>query len=534
MSTTWRNAVRAGLAGGAIIALLLGGGAALAAPGGNSGGKPGGNAGGSGWAVAGGDRENTRYAASEKKISATNVDGLSARWVFTTEGNVSATPAVDATRVYVPDGDGNLYAVDRATGQQVWSAKISSYTGVPGDTSVATPAVTDTALVFGNQGPFGGGGGEVLAVDKATGELLWSTEVEDHPTAMITQSATVFDGVVYVGTDSIEPYYAGVLPDYPCCSFRGSLVALDLATGALLWKTYMADVGYPGAPVRGSSPAIDAKRKSVYIATGSNSDLPDDVLSCVEAAGEDESAQRACIPAADLFDSIVALDLGTGAIKWVTRTLGFDAWNFACIPGLGDGVNCPEPHGPGHDFAQAPMLFTAKSGRAKGVETLGVGQESGWFWALDPATGAIRWITQAGPDGTFGGLEWGSATDGTRVYTANANSNQIDYLSNTDGVWSALDAVTGQILWQTRPTYGGSTAGPVTTANGVVFGCALDAQGHMYALNAATGEVLWAFASGGSCISGAAISNGTVYWGSGYDYLGLGMPNNKLYAFGLG
>jgi len=96
-----------------------------------------------------------------------------------------------------------------------------------------------------------------------------------------------------------------------------------------------------------------------------------------------------------------------------------------------------------------------------------------------------------------------------------------------------LDAVTGLVLWQTVPTYGGSTSGPVTTANGVVFGCSLDPLGHMYALNGVTGAILWTFESGGSCLSGAAISDGMLYWGSGYSNFGFGTANNKLYAFGL-
>jgi polyvinyl alcohol dehydrogenase (cytochrome) len=56
----------------------------------------------------------------------------------------------------------------------------------------------------------------------------------------------------------------------------------------------------------------------------------------------------------------------------------------------------------------------------------------------------------------------------------------------------------------------------------------------MYALDAATGEVLWSYASGGSCLSGAAIADGTLYWGSGYSNFGFGTPNNRLYAFSVG
>jgi polyvinyl alcohol dehydrogenase (cytochrome) len=150
----------------------------------------------------------------------------------------------------------------------------------------------------------------------------------------------------------------------------------------------------------------------------------------------------------------------------------------------------------------------------------------------------VEWVTQAGPGGTAGGLQWGSAVDGQRVYTANANSNFVSWTlpggaSTMDGIWSGLDAVTGEILWQAVPSHGGSTSGPVTTANNLVFGCTLDPDGYMYALDATTGVVLWSFASGGSCLSGAAISDGMLYWGSGYSNFGFGTPNNKLYAFGL-
>jgi polyvinyl alcohol dehydrogenase (cytochrome) len=130
----------------------------------------------------------------------------------------------------------------------------------------------------------------------------------------------------------------------------------------------------------------------------------------------------------------------------------------------------------------------------------------------------------------------GSAVDGHQIYTANANSNQQRWplpngITVTDGAWSALDAVTGKIVWQASPRIGGSTSGPVTTTDSVVFGCALDPQGNIVALDAGNGAVLRQFASGGSCLSSAAISSGTVFWGSGCANLGFGTPNNKLYAF---
>jgi polyvinyl alcohol dehydrogenase (cytochrome) len=510
-----RLLVAAGVAG----TLLFGGQAAAAT-------------GGVGWSSAGGDRQNSRSAAGESKISPDTVAGLTKKWQVTTGGDVSATPSVDDKQVYAPDWAGNLYAVNRSNGKVVWTTRISDYTGLPGDKARATPAVGDNAIVVGNQGPLGHGGA-VMAINKATGALLWKTQVEDHPAAIITQSATIWGGVVYVGVASQEELLAsGIAGPYDCCSFRGSMAALDLATGKVLWKTYMTPgADYPGNAVWGSSPAIDPKRNSVYIATGNNYDVPDSVLQCVAAAGSNPAAQAACLPADDYFDSIVALDLTTGAVKWSTRALPFDAWTVSCI--FGDPSNCPQPSGPDYDFGQAPALFKVAGGPTKGRELVGVGQKSGDYWALDPDTGAVVWKTSAGPGGTAGGLQWGSAVDGKRVYTANANSNGVSYQGSTAGVWSGLDAATGQVLWQTRPSHGGSTSGPVTTANGVVFGCSLDPDGYMYALNAATGAELWSYASGGSCLSGAAVSNGTVYWGSGYSNFGFGTPNNQLYAFAI-
>lgn len=488
------------------------------------------------WTSAGQNIGNTRHQDADSKISVATVAGLSVKWIFSTEGDVSATPAVDGARVYFPDWAGKLYALDRRTGAQLWKANIAQASGVPGDKARTTPVIAGSKLILGTQGPFGGGG-KLLAFDKDSGALLWATQLDPHPAAIVTQSATVHAGRVYVGVASQEEAFAGLVPGYPCCSFRGSMLALDVDTGAILWKTYMAPAGYSGSAIWGSAPAVDPRRGQVYVATGNNYSIPPAALACVAQAGSDSNAVKACIPPNDFFDSVLALDLQTGAVRWATKALPFDTWTVSCIPFLGDGSNCPEPAGPDYDFGQAPALFTLKqSGTSPAPQLLGVGQKSGQYWVLDPDSGAVRWVTQAGPGGTAGGLQWGSAVDGLRVYTANANFNAKPWTLPsgavvTTGMWSGLNAATGAVLWQTAPPQGGSTSGPVTTSNGVVFGCSLDAAGHMYALDGATGVVLWQYASGGSCLSGAAISRGELFWGSGYSNFGFGTPNNKLYAF---
>ena len=500
------------------------------------------NGGNAFWPFGGQNLENTRNAKTETKISPANVSDLGVKWVFETGGDVSATPAVDGTSVYVPDWAGNLFKIDRETGEQIWSIQISDYTEVPGDFSRNTPALHGDMLVLGGQGGRFFQGATLMAVSKQTGDLLWSTIIEEHPASIVTQSPIVFGNRVFVGVASLEELFAAD-PFYDCCSFRGSVMALDVNTGEIVWQTFMApDIdGYSGNSVWGPTAVVDQKRGSLYVTTGNNYTVPQDVLDCVADNEGDPAAVEACIAPDNYFDSVIALDLVTGAIKWDTRALPFDAWTVACLFDP-ESDNCTSPAGPDLDFGEGPALFTVNDGRGKPRELLGAGQKSGQYWAFDPDTGVVEWVTKAGPGGVLGGLIWGSAVDGERIYTANANAGHSPWNlvggANIDyGFWSALDAATGEILWQTPdPIPGNVNQGPVTVANGVVYACSLDVDGHMYAMDAASGEVLWSFTSGGSCNAGAAVVNGTVYWGSGYaslaDFLGS-TGNNQLYAFEL-
>ena len=498
-------------------------------------------AGGGLWLTAGHDLRNTRYQNTENTISVANAANLAVKWQFTTGGDVSATPAVDETTVYVPDWAGNLFAIDRNTGALLWSHQIADYTGVPGDYARTTPAIAGNKLIFGDQGGKLGAGAKVMAVNKQTGKLLWITQVEDRPFGMVTQSAVVAGNTVYVGVASFEEVIAALDPTYPCCVERGSVLALNVKTGQILWKTYMVPEGYSGGAVWGSTPVVDQSRGSLFISTGNNYSMPEQVQQCVADHMGDPGAVQACISPEDHFDSVVALNLNTGAVKWATRALPFDAWNVACIPPF-DPSNCPQPAGPDYDFGQGPALFTVNTSSGK-QDLLGAGQKSGQYWTFNPDTGAVVWMTQVGPGGVTGGLQWGSATDSNRIYVADANSaakpwtlvqnGQAVGPTVTSGFWSALDAATGQIIWQTPDPAGGQTQDPgaVSAANGVVYACSADPLGHMYAMNAATGGILWSFTSGGACNAGAAISNGTVFWGSGY--VQFFTPNNKVFAFSV-
>ena len=285
---------------------------------------------------------------------------LTVKWAATIGGDVSVTPAVEGNRVYFPDRAGNLYAVDRRPGEVECQHRPRS-SGVPGDTARATPAISGDKVIIGTQGPFGGGG-KLLAFNKNNGALVWRTMLDSHPPRSSRSRRTVFDGRVYVGARRWRKR------SRRSPAIRAALSAAawwhSIAnTGAICWKTYMAPAGYSGNAVWGSSPAIDTKRGQVYIATGNNYSVPPESrLPCRRRPNP--VARAACLPADDYFDSILALDLATGAVRG-RRRRSTSTLDGRCIPFLGDGANCPEPAGPDFDFGQAPVLFTVKARRER-------------------------------------------------------------------------------------------------------------------------------------------------------------------------
>lgn len=496
------------------------------------------------WQFSGHDIANTRSASTETRISRTNVGQLTRSWNFVAQGEVTTTPAIEYGFAYFPDKAGYLYKVRTSDGVQMWRRSIAGFTGTtPVSSSSAvrpisrtTPAISGTRLIVGTRDGF------VLAINKDTGNLLWRRKVDTHPSAMITASPVIDNGRVFVGVSSAEETRAAD-STYACCTFRGSVVALNLADGTQLWKTFMVPTGYSGGAVWSSTPAVDRKRGSLYVTTGNNYHVPDTVQTCVKNAGSNQTAISQCYSPANWFNSMVSLDIATGRIKWGRRTASFDNWTAAC--NLADGSagktrNCQSTTSPDYDFASGVNYFTARRNGTPIRDLVGAGRKNGVYYALNPDTGATVWSRQVGPAGTAGGIQWGSATDGTRVYVAVANSQKRAHMlipSNQTiywGSWSALNAETGAIIWQTGnpATTNGMAEGPVTVANGVVFGGSMDPSGYFYGFDASTGAILWRFASGGSTISGAAVVNGQVFWGSGYQARG-GTWHNRLHAFRL-
>lgn len=486
---------------------------------------------GSDWSMGGYDRANTRWNPTEQVLTPATVSGLDTAWSLATPGDVSATPAVVDGAVYFPDWGGGFSKVDAATGALIWQRSIPDYVGIAGSVSRSSPAVVGDTVYIGTQR-----GARLLAIDTATGDLRWSTTMDEHPSAILTQSPMVHDGVIYQGVSSDEEI-AAINPDYDCCTFRGSMAAVDAATGEIAWQTYMnpgtvdgSPGRYSGTAVWGSTPAIDPETGTLYITTGNNYTVPDAVEDCQENGGTPSE----CSPGNHL-NSIVALDAATGEIRWAAGEDAFDTWNGGCIIGPPPN-NCPPIAGPDHDFADGPHLTTVTGTDGQPRKLVGAGQKSGIYWMIDATTGEIAWSAAAGPGSEVGGIQWGTATDGEQVYLVETNFGRvphelpdgqvIDYSSI-----AALDAATGEVAWQIPEPHAGLAQGAVSVAGDVLYAGSLD--GYMYAIDTATGQVLWETLGAGSSNAGPAIVDGRVYWGNGYERAGIGTAGRTMYAFAL-
>jgi polyvinyl alcohol dehydrogenase (cytochrome) len=309
------------------------------------------------WASAGQNNHNTHHAATEHTIDAGNVGSLKPKWTFTTTGNVSATATVVNGVAYVPDWGGKLWAIDTNTGKAIWSHDISDYTGTAASASRTSPAYWDGELVIGTGNlmvPDLSGAFEI-AINAATGAMLWSTKTDNNNAAIMTGSATIDNGIVYTGVSS-KTEHTNLSP-----TFRGSVVALDARTGKILWQTYMVPEGFNGGAVWMSQPVVDHETGMLYVTTGNSYSVPTGY--CVNPGQTDCTA----LPPDAHIDSVVALSLTTGKVAWAHHTLTADTWTLS------------DPNAsPDFDFGAGPNLYSTII-QGKKTDVLGAGQKNGMY-----------------------------------------------------------------------------------------------------------------------------------------------------------
>ena len=483
--------------------------------------------------------DNARFQPGDvARLSVDQVRSLKLKWAFGFDGDAIAfaPPTVIDGELFVGSAAGLVHAMRADSGCLQW---VFQADGPVRSSIVAVPFGNGHALLFGDML------GWFYAVQAETGKLVWKTRVDTHDSTRLTGGPAAYEGTVYVPVSSWEETRAGD-KEYACCTFRGSVVALRIKDGMQLWKTWMT--GPPaergknarGIPIFGPSgvavwsrPTIDAQRKLLYVGTGDNYSPP----------------------TTELSDAVLALDMATGRIVWSRQLTAKDFYNGSC----GTDPSC----GPDFDFGSSPITVRAPNGTPDGRELLLAGQKSGIVWALDPAKqGEVVWQARVGKGSTNGGVQWGMATDGQRVFAAVSDLKRSPQTNPTDprrqivdpkvgGGLTALRVADGHQEWhvaakpcaEDAPSGCSPTQpGAVTEIPGVVFATSTD--GHIRAHSAETGELLWDFntmrdfhtvngvkASGGSIDGpGAVVVNGMVFISSGYPRNG-GVPGNVLLAF---
>jgi polyvinyl alcohol dehydrogenase (cytochrome) len=467
---------------------------------------------------------NTRFQpAATAGLGRNDVAKLKLKWAFGFPG-ASATygqPTVFAGRLYTGSEDGTVYSLDAVTGCIYWTYQASD------TVKTAISVSSDGRLAY-----FGDTAGNVYAVATSNGSLVWKARPESHPAARITGSPALFADRLYVPMSSGEEG-AAEDPKYPCCTFRGSVVALDAESGKQVWKTYtirnsarptrknalgVQMWGPSGAPIW-SSPTIDSRRHIIYVTTGNNYSDPPTASS----------------------DAVIAIQMDNGGVLWSRQLTGDDLWNIACVSDT--KANCPSKPGRDYDFGAPPILQTVG-----GRDVLLAAQKSGVVYALNPQDGSVIWKKRVANGGPLGGIEWGGAASRHRAYFPLSDWKDSD--AAVGGGLVALDLLTGARVWYAGPPkpacisqFGCSAAqmAPPTVISGAVFSGSLD--GHLRAYDARNGNVIWDFdaardfktvngvkAHGGAFNNGGeAVVNGMVYAHAGYTNE---LDGNILLAFG--
>jgi polyvinyl alcohol dehydrogenase (cytochrome) len=486
------------------------------------------------WPTLGPDENSTRFQANPG-IRAADVPRLKVKWAFSMSGG--GQPTVVGDWLFITNRGGKFYALDAKSGCVRWAIEDAP--------SRNTPMVIRSSISPSGWATFVGVGKRVVrAFDAQTGAEIWHSEsLENHAASFITGTPVVSGDQIFVPLSSGEEV-AAMQPNYSCCTFRGSLAALDLKTGQRQWQTSMITEplgptrknangvqmqGPAGAPVW-ASPTVDAKRGLVYVVTGD---------SYTDAATEGD-------------DAIVALDMKSGKVRWRNQVTTHDNFIVGCS-GPVKVANCPTPTGPDFDFGATPILF--KHG-AKQI--LIAGQKSGIVYGVDPDNGRTLWKTAVGAGSPLGGIEWGIGADGKHVFVPNSDIGEIfdeiavaagappspDYKSPGKPGLSALDPFSGKIVWNTPAPiapchYAGDrskdyTKGACVRAQsaapavmpGIVFSGTLD--GWFRAYDASSGKIVWEFSTTAQTYS--TVNGNQAQPGGGIDGMGPTIAGGMVYT----
>jgi polyvinyl alcohol dehydrogenase (cytochrome) len=457
----------------------------------------------SGWGLTPGNTHHVSDAIAG--LTKDNVSKLHLKWAVGFSGaiRIRSQPAMAGGSIFVGTQDGLFYSLNLETGCARWQ--------FPADSEIRTGIVIS---------PWGKGdrsakpllyfadSSNVYALDAVSGKEVWRRKPDSHPRALLTAAPVLYKDMLLIALSSVEELGSSL--KYECCTFRGGVVAYAARSGKELWRSFTVDPPKiqgrnaagtnkwaPSGAAVWSAPAIDVARNQLYIGTGDNYSRPSTATS----------------------DSIIAMDLKDGKIKWVFQATKDDVWNTGCS--WGQRELCPDPEGPDFDFGAAPVLARADSG----ADVVVGAQKSGYVYGINPDTGQLIWKTKVGRGGTSGGIEFALASANNSVYVGVVDFDDGKQSPEPlrPGLYS-LDLLTGKYNWK-RPDSWETCRGRLLCIPGIYAALTVTSQmvlagntdGWLRIHDAATGELLWHYdmtapvtTVGGGKASGGAMGGPTA------------------------
>ena len=456
-----------------------------------------------GWPVAQGNLQSTR-AAFKSPINSGNISKLTTAWtaLITAQGSfggITATPVVTDQMVYFQDMQSNVFAMDRETGKEIWRA----------DYHVPNNGPDGVALAYGMIFAATGDTSTAFALDAKTGKEIWSAKLSNNDYECIDMAPAVYDNTVYVSTNPNNVTHGNYRG-----GARGILWALDAASGKTLWSFDTATDNLWGAPRLNSGaglwypPSFD-EDGNLYMGTGNPAPYP----------GNKDYPNGSSRPGPnDYSDSLLSLDLKTGGVRWSINALPHDLFD--------------------HDFQQSPVLAMVDFNGTPTLIAVGAGK-TGTVMAADAKTGAMLWKTAVGthqndelqelPPGTtkifpggLGGVESPLAFGDGKIFApyinfpqyltpSGADSTSSNNIADATGGLAAIDAVTGEIVWDAQVS--AIVVAGATVVNDVVLSGSLD--GYLRAYDVKTGKMVWQFEAPAGLNAPPAVAGDLIIFAAG-------------------
>ncbi|MFN8019441.1 MAG: PQQ-binding-like beta-propeller repeat protein [Acidimicrobiales bacterium] len=434
--------------------------------------------------------------AKGSHITSRTIDRLRQEWTYEapgggTFGNFPTNPLVIGDHVYVGDLTTRVHAVDLATGKEQYV--------VGDDASIFGPTGVGAGWgrLYGTKANAKGRGSVVVAYDATSGKELWATDIGAGG-GDINVQPVAYDGLVYSSTSG---YGAGT---------RATIYALDAETGAIVWHfSVVEDPDLWGHPELNSGggvwypPTIDAARGVAYFGTGNPYPFPG-------AKGYPNGSSR---PGENRWtDSILALDLKTGKLRWGHQAIAHDIFDRdSMLTGRVDATI---------DGRTVPLAIS--TGKL-GVVT-----------ALDARTGKVVWKTPVGTHqndelteidgptlvypGSLGGVQTPMAVSNGTIYlcvmnapTQYAGPEETSYgfsvkLGTADAQLVAISAATGKVRWS--KDLPGDSFGGATVINDLVLTSSFG--GELLAFDKATGKQVWSWKGPGGINGWPAVAGDRI------------------------